>query len=57
MKWLVTLRKKNDNKYLVLDDIDENKQVLKKYEKVWEGIKKEIETIKSGENIEYGKDF
>ena len=57
MKWLVTLRKKNENKYLVLDDIDENKQVLKKYEKVWEGIKKEIETIKSGENIEYGKDF
>ena len=41
---------------IVLDDIDENK-VLKKYEKVWEGIKKEIETIKSGENIEYGKDF
>ena len=24
--------KKNENKYLVLDDIDENKEVLKKYE-------------------------
>ena len=35
---------KNENKYLVLDDIDENK-VLKKYEEVCEGIKKEIETI------------
>ena len=57
MKWLVTLRKKNDNKYLVLDAIDGNKQVLKKYEKVWEGIKKEIETINSGEKTEYGKDF
>ena len=38
---------KNENKYLVLDDIDENK-VLKKYEEVWEGIKKEIETINGG---------
>ena len=47
---------KNENKYLVLDDIDENK-VLKKYEEVWEGIKKEIETINGGEKIEYGKDF
>ena len=48
---------KNENKYLVLDDVDENKEVLKKYEEVWEGIKKEIETINSDEKIEYGKDF
>ena len=48
---------KNENKYLVLDDVDENKEVLKKYEEVWEGIKKEIETINGGEKIEYGKDF
>ena len=48
---------KSENKYLVLDDIDENKEVLKKYEEVWEGIKKEIETINGGEKIEYGKDF
>ena len=48
---------KNENKYLVLDDVDENKEVSKKYEEVWEGIKKEIETINSGEKIEYGKDF
>ena len=45
------------NKYLVLDDVDENKEVSKKYEEVWEGIKKEIETINGGEKIEYGKDF
>ena len=57
MKWLVTLRKKNENKYLVLDVIDGNKQVFKKYEKVWEGIKKEIETINSGEKTECEKDF
>ena len=30
------------NKYLVLDDLDENKKVSKKYEGVWEGVKKEI---------------
>ena len=48
---------KNENKYLVLDEIDENKEILKKYEEVWEGIKKEIQTINSGEKIENGKDF
>ena len=30
---------------------------IKKYEKVWEGIKKEIETINSDEKTEYGKYF
>ena len=48
---------KNENKYLVLDDIDKNKEVLKKYGEVWEGIKKEIKTINGGEKIEYRKDF
>ena len=48
---------KNESKYLVLDEVDENKEVSKKYEEVWEGIKKEIETINGGEKIEYGKDF
>ena len=28
----------------------------KKYKEVWEGIKKEIETINGGEKIEYTKD-
>ena len=50
-------QKKNEIKYLVLDDLDENKGVLKKYEGVWEGIEKEIETINSGEKIGYRKDF
>ena len=48
---------KIENKYLVLDDVNENKEVSKKYEEVWEGVKKEIETINGGEKIEYGKDF
>ena len=46
---------KNGNKYLVLDDVDANKEVLKKYEKVWEGIKKEIETINGGKKMNTGK--
>ena len=46
---------KNENKYLVLDDIDENKEILKKYEEVWEGIKKEIETINGGKKLNMEK--
>ena len=34
------IEEKNGNKYFVLYDIDESKEVLKKYEEVWEGIKK-----------------
>ena len=47
---------KNENKYIVLDDVDENKKVSKEYEEVWEGVKKEIETINGGKTVEY-KDF
>ena len=48
---------KNESKYLVSDDVDENTEVSKKYEDIWEGVKKEIETISDGQRIEYGKDF
>ena len=48
---------KNENKYLVLDNVDENKEVLKKYQEFWEGVIKEIETINGGEKVKYGKDF
>ena len=48
---------KSGHKYLVLDDVNENKEVSKKYKEVWEGVKKEIETIDDGIKIEYGKDF
>ena len=57
MKSLIISRKKIEVKYLALDGIDENKEVLKKYEEVWEGIKKEFKTINGSEKIEYGKDF
>ena len=52
-----SIEEKNENKYLLLDEIDENKEVLNKYEEVWEDIKKDIEIINSGEKIEYEKDF
>ena len=45
------------NKYLVLDDVGENKEVSKKYEEIWEGVIKETETINGGERVEYGKGF
>ena len=54
---IVHFEEKNENKYLVFDDVDKNKEVSKKYEDVWEGVKKEIGTINGGEEIEYGKDF
>ena len=48
---------KNENKYLVLEDVDESKEVSKKHEEFWEGVKKETETINSGNRVEYGKIF
>ena len=48
---------KSENKYLSLDDVEENKEVSKKYAEVWEGVKKEIEAINGGERVEYGKGF
>ena len=42
---------KNENKYLVLHNTDENKVVSKKYEEVWDGIKKDIETIDGSERV------
>ena len=54
---MVIFEEKSENKYLVLNDVDENKEVSKKYREVWEGVKKKIETINGGEKIDYGKDF
>ena len=48
---------KSGNKYLALDNVDENNEVSEKYEEVWKGVKKETETINGGKKIEYGEDF
>ena len=48
---------KNRSKYLIFDSTDENKEVLKKYTELCDGIKNEIETINDGKKGDYGKDF
>ena len=48
---------KRENKYVILDDVDQNKEFSNKYEEVWTESKKKIETINSDEKIEYGIDF
>ena len=48
---------KNENKYLVLDDVDENKEVSKKYEEVWEGVKKKLKQLMVAKKLNRGKIF
>ena len=50
------IEEKNGNKYLIFDSVDENKEVLKKYPDVWDGIKNKIKAINGGEENDYGKD-
>ena len=51
-----TLRKKNENKYLVFDSEDENKELLKTYNTVWNEIKNKIKEVSNSE-CDYGKDY
>ena len=39
------IEENNGNKYLVFGSTDENKEVLKKYTEVWDGIKNKIKAI------------
>ena len=50
------IEEKNGNKYLIFDTNNENKELLKKCNDVWSGIKNKIEAVSSGE-CDYGKDF
>ena len=50
------IEKKNGNKYLFFDSVDENIELLKKYNDVWNGIKNEIKEVSSGE-CDYEKDY
>ena len=46
------LKEKNQNKYLVFDDItDQNKEVIMKYTELWDGIKSEIKAINGGKEL------
>ena len=50
------IEEKGMNKYLIFDSADENKELLKKYNDVWNGIKNKIEEVSSGE-CDYEKDY
>ena len=50
------IEEKNGNKFLIFDSTDENKEPLKKYSDVWNGIKNKIEEVSSGE-CNYEKDY
>ena len=50
------IEEKNESKYSIFDSTDENKELLKKYSDVWNGIKNKIEAISSGK-CDYEKDF
>ena len=43
------IEEKGVNKYLIFDSTDENKELLKKYNDVWNGIRDKIKEISSGE--------
>ena len=39
----------------VLDDVDENKEVSKLYEEVWEGVKKKLKRLMVVKKLNMGK--
>ena len=49
------IKENNGNQYFIFDSVDGNKEVLRKYTELWDGIKNEVETINDGE-WKYGKD-
>ena len=50
------IEEKGVNKYLIFDSIDENKELLKKYNDVFNGIRNKIKKI-SGDECDYEKDY
>ena len=50
------IEEKGVNKYLIFDPTDENKELLEKYNDVWNGIKNKTKEVSSGE-CDYEKDY
>ena len=50
------IEEKNGNKYLTFDSTNEKKELLNKYNEVWDGIKDEIKEVISSE-CDYEKDY
>ena len=51
------IKEENRNKYLTFASADKNKEVLKKYTELCDGIKNSIEKRNDSKAGEYGKDF
>ena len=49
--------KKNGNKYLIFGSVTDNKEVLKQYFEIWDGIKNKIKAINDDKENDYGKDY
>ena len=51
------IEEKEGSKYLNIALTDSNSEVLKKYAKIWSGIKDQIKKINDSKLGEYGKDY
>ena len=51
------IEEKNGSKYLIFASVDENKEVLKTYADVWDGVKNKIKAINGGKENDYEKDY
>ena len=57
IKQVDILKEKEGNKYLIFNDfVYENKELLKKYADVWDGIKNEIRLTNDGNENDYGQE-
>ena len=43
------IKENNGNQYFIFEIVDGNKEALRKYTELWDGIKNEAETINDGE--------
>ena len=50
------IEEKGVNKYLIFDSTNENKELLRKCNDVWDGIKNKMKEVSSGP-CDYGKDY
>ena len=50
------IEEKGVNKYLIFDSADENRELLKKYNDVWNGIRDKIKEVSSGK-YDYENDY
>ena len=51
------IEEKNGSKYLIFASVDENKELLKTYADVWDGVKNKIKAINGGQENDSEKDY